>query len=443
MGMVIAGFAFMLAMTLAQTARAAGPSLTGGGLHISTGALVDPVGRTWVSDHNGGFCRMTEATDDAPGTIDHPTEAGAPGPRTCLGGLMPEAAVGPDAAGAPVFIDPTPQMKDSGDEVALVPDGASPSNSVWRLHWNGDSRKFEGAEEIHMDADLHRGRPRPVAATLGSDGNVYVVFQRSGTVQRIEDPAGDSPSVSLVASTSDGRGASAVAAVPGPLGPLSPPTIIVAEAGGLFQTSGSPSPNPANPRATEPSSYVAPAASAVSALAYDGGQRHAVPGHGRLADARRPAGRAAALRRARHGVRRRGRWLHDDRRPRRPADTGAVLVLDDPALVTEGEPMGMGRMFQVGTPYARISSGPSTDPAKRRLDPSHTAIATPEFTFTGDFSQECAVLESGQALKDAVWREWDPPPAPIPTPRPAWMTARTASRCARSTRTTTSAAART
>jgi hypothetical protein len=110
MGVAIAGAGFMLAMMLAQTARAAGPSLTGGGLHISTGALIDPVGRTWVSDHNGGFCRMTGATEDQPGTIDHPTEAGGPGPRTCLGGLMPDAAVGPDAAGAPVFIDPTPQM---------------------------------------------------------------------------------------------------------------------------------------------------------------------------------------------------------------------------------------------------------------------------------------------------------------------------------------------
>ncbi len=412
MGMVIAGFAFMLAMTLAQTARAAGPSLTGGGLHISTGALVDPVGRTWVSDHNGGFCRMTEATDDAPGTIDHPTEAGAPGPRTCLGGLMPEAAVGPDAAGAPVFIDPTPQMKDSGDEVALVPDGASPSNSVWRLHWNSDSRKFEGAEEIHMDADLTEDRPRPVAATLGSDGNVYVVFQRSGTVQRIEDPAGDSPSVSLVASTSDGRGASAVAAVPGPLGPLSPPTIIVAEAGGLFQTSGSPSPNPANPRATEPSSYVAPAASAVSALAYEAGSGTLYLG---TADSLTPdAPQDELLRYDAPGtafdVEADGFTMIGGLAVR--PDTGAVLVLDDPALVTEGEPMGMGRMFQVGTPYARISSGPSTDPAKRRLDPSHTAIATPEFTFTGDFSQECAVLESGQALKDAVWRECGSAPGP-------------------------------
>ena len=55
-------------------------------------------------------------------------------------------------------------------------------------------------------------------------------------------------------------------------------------------------------------------------------------------------------------------------------DADQVLVLDDPALVTEGEPLGMGRLFQVGTPYARDRRA-----ARRRstgqpaLDPSHTA----------------------------------------------------------------------
>ena len=108
---------------------------------------------------------MTEPTEDEPGTIDHPQRPAIPAARTCLGGLLPEAAVGPDAAGAPVFIDPTPQFEDSGDEVALVPDGASPSDSVWRLHWNPDTRKFEGAEEIHMTADPNEDRPRPVAVS--------------------------------------------------------------------------------------------------------------------------------------------------------------------------------------------------------------------------------------------------------------------------------------
>ena len=278
-----------------------------------------------------------------------------------------------------------------------MPDGASPSDSVWRHHWNPDTRKFEGAEEIHMTADTTEDRPRPVALSLGSDGNVYVVFQRSGTVQRIEDPAGDSPSIALVASTSDGRGASALAAVPGPLGPLGPPTIIVAEATGLTQTTGAPSPNPVVPRNAAPSAYVQPAGSSVSALAYKEGNglegtgslylgtsdtltadnpvdrvvRYDAPGAGFTVDANRltMVGGLAV----------------------RP-DGSSVLVLDDPALVTEGEPIGMGRLFSIGSPYASISSGPSNLEGKNTIDPSHTADSTPTFEFTGDFAQECAVV---------------------------------------------------
>ena len=114
--LAVAGLALAFALSLAQTARAAGPSLYGEGLHIPTGALVDPVGRTWVADHNGGFCRMTDPTEDRPGTIEHPQAPGDPGPRTCLGGVLPEAAPGAGAAGAPAFIDPSPQFPDSGDE---------------------------------------------------------------------------------------------------------------------------------------------------------------------------------------------------------------------------------------------------------------------------------------------------------------------------------------
>jgi hypothetical protein len=401
-GLAIAGFAVMLVATLAQSARAAGPSLIGGGLHISTGALVDPVGRTWVSDHNGGFCRMTEPSDEEPGTIDHPQQAGDPGPRTCLGGLMPEAAAGPDAAGAPVFIDPTPQFEDSGEEVALVPDGASPSDSVWRHHWNPDSRKFEGAEEIHMTADPNEDRPRPVALSLGSDGNVYVVFQRSGTVQRIEDPAGDSPSVALVASTSDGRGASALAAVPGPLGPLGPPTIVVAEATGLTQTSGAPSPNPAAPRNAVPSSYVAPAGAAISALAYKEGNGLEGTGSLFLGTAETVTPDAPLDRVLRYDAPGAAFTVHATRLTMigglavRP-DANALLVLDDPALVTEGEPIGMGRLFSVGEPYANILTGPSNED-RIGQDPSHTADTTPTFTFTGDFTQRCAVAKGSAAL---------------------------------------------
>ena len=37
---------------------------------------------------------------------------------------------------------------------------------------------------------------------------------------------------------------------------------------------------------------------------------------------------------------------------------GVVYVVDDPALLDPAEPLGTGRMFQVGLPSAKITRGP-------------------------------------------------------------------------------------
>ena len=210
-------FALSVLLAFAQRAAAAGPSLLAEGLHISTGAIVDPDDSVWVADHNAGFCRIKPSTD-GPGGIDHPQHPGEDVDHTCLGGLLPEAAAGPDAAGQPAFIDPSPEFESSGDEFVLIPDGASPSSDVVRADWNPDTGLFEFRDIIAMNADTGEDRPRPVAVSAAPDGNAYVVFQRSGTIQRIVDPESPTPTVDLVATTSDGRGASAVAATYGPGG---------------------------------------------------------------------------------------------------------------------------------------------------------------------------------------------------------------------------------
>ena len=183
------GAALTLFAVSGDAAHAAGASRTVEGLHVSAGGLVDPAGRIWVSDHNGGFCRTTPATDDGPGQIEHPQRAGAPGARTCLGGLLPDAGPGPDAAGQPVLVDPTPDRKGNGDELALIPDGASPSSDVVRARWNPNTKLFAFQDTITMSG----ARGRPTALALGPDDAVYVGFQREGTVQRILDPAGVEP----------------------------------------------------------------------------------------------------------------------------------------------------------------------------------------------------------------------------------------------------------
>jgi hypothetical protein len=70
--------------------RYAGSSMFADGLHVSAGAIVDPNGRTWVADHNGGFCRVTDPTEDGPGRIEHPElPTDLDTPRTCLAACCP------------------------------------------------------------------------------------------------------------------------------------------------------------------------------------------------------------------------------------------------------------------------------------------------------------------------------------------------------------------
>jgi hypothetical protein len=379
----------------AQAAQAAGPKPFANGLHIASGAIEDPDGRMWVTDHNAGFCRVT-APADGPGTIEHPQTPGdTTSQRTCLGGLLPNAGHGPDAAMAPAFIDPSPYAPDSGDEFVLVPDVAAPSADVVRADWNVETRKFEFRDVITMDADpLEAERPRPAALSLAPDGSVYVVFQRSGSVQRIVDPEASDPTVQLVAYTSDGFGATAVAATHGPLGPLSPARVIVAEATGLYETVGTPT-DPALPRTTRDSLYDLPdgpagGASLVGALTYE--VTDELAGTGRLY-----AGTTNTETFSRPGPDMVLRWDGAPAAPTvgatyadgflaiaglglRPKDGDDTLyVLDDPTIAIAGEPIGTGRMSEIVDHWVRLDEGPE----------GPTNDTTPAFTFDGEPALEC------------------------------------------------------
>ena len=225
-----------------------GSSRYADGLHISAGSIVDPMGRVWVSDHNGGFCRVTEPTENGPGTIDHPSVPGGPGPRTCLGGLLPEAGIGPDAAGQPSLVDPTPANIGNGDEVALIPDGARPSSDIVRAKWNPDSELFELMDIVTMIGDGGNDpgvRSRPTATAAGPDGEVYVVFQDSGTVERIANAAGANPTVAIVGRPANGRRAETVAAGRDADGST---RVFIAEDGGLTSSSPGSTSRPRRPR---------------------------------------------------------------------------------------------------------------------------------------------------------------------------------------------------
>ena len=327
-----------------------GSTLYAAGLHLSTGAIVDPAGRVWIADHNAGFCRVTAVTDEGPGHVEHPQTPGAAGPRTCLGGLLPEAGTGPDAAGQPTFVDPTPAHNGSGDEVVLIPDGASASSELVRVDWNPDTQLFEYRDTISTIG----ARTRPVASSLGPDGSVYVVFQRSGTVQRIARPAAADPVVQVVGITADGRRANAVAAG---LDDTDRTTVWIGEDAGI----GVLRPNAVAPPTSQPSGFTLPAGAAVSALISDLGRDHLWVGTANgttAADAgidtvdrfttSTPGGapqRGYATGYSMIG----GFGLRPD---------GVLYVADDPALLDPAEPIGTGRLFHVGLPAAHILRGP-------------------------------------------------------------------------------------
>ena len=282
-----------------------------------------------------------------------------------------------------MFVDPTPEWVSTGDEVALIPDGASPSSDVVRARWNPNTHLFEFQDIITMIG----ARVRPTSLSVGPDDAVYVGFQRGNDVQRIVDPAGDLPQVEVVANLGDdsaqvvaaGRDANGETAVysrePTGLRVIHPDTGVLASAPTSFQ-------------GLDPNT-------AIGAMYYD------------LDDDKLYVGTADGLTEADAGTRHRHPGGHRARaRPRsspatspwwaaspRPA-TATCFVVDDPALLDPAEPMGTGRLFHVGLPGARVVSGPRDDDGFAGRE-RHTADRTPTFTVAGDGSIECRIRGNG------------------------------------------------
>jgi hypothetical protein len=385
-GLIVAG-----SLTTASSALAAGQSVYADGLHISTGALVDPDHRVWISDHNAGFCRVTDPTAAEPGHIENPQFPGdtAHGAPTCLGGLLPEAGTGPDAASGAVLY-----TKATGERFAFIADGAAPSVDVVRAKWNVSTRKFDFDGTVGMTADpANPDRSRPNSVSLGPDGMVYVGFQKSGTIQRF-DPAETEPTAEVVGRTSDGRGTTAVAAGRDESGA---PTVYVSEAAGLRELH----PDLDAPTTT-PSFGIG--LDTVGALAYDltgdvlyvgtaNGVDQADLGADKLHRfGTRPEG-AAELGYATGFSMVGGLGVRPD---------GNVFVLDDQALLDPAEPIGTGLMYLVGLPVAHIVSGPTNAAGAQALHRAFTNDTTPTFSVTGDAGLRCSLVPSGD---EPVWQD--------------------------------------
>jgi hypothetical protein len=361
----------LLALVLASTAAAAGLSPVASSLTVPGGALVDPAGRVWVSDHLQGFCRVTAA-----GAIENPHTppvAGDPAP-TCLGGLGLRTAA-PGAAGQAVFLDPTPTSPGSGDELALIPDGAANGTGLVRARWNPATGLFDVQDEIPLATGGIANRA--TAVSLGPDGSLYIAFQRTTEVWRIVDPAAPAGAVVVqaVGRTAGPRPPSGIAA--GLIGPLGAetPVVYLGEPTGITRLT----PNPAAPPAATDIALV-PAGTAVGPLVYDLARRQLYVGTA--------AGAADVVDRFNtltatadtplttgfSGVS--GLGLRPD---------GDLFVADD-----QGGADFVGRLFQLTLPKAHVVGGPV----------GVTNQLQPTFTVQGEPALQCALFPLSAA---PVW----------------------------------------
>ena len=139
----------------------------------------------WVADHALGFCRV-----DFP-----PPAAVAINQNTC--------------ADTAKIISPGQPSTDG--RFVYIPDNSAKSQGVWRLEFFPATETVGNLTLLAPNGGL--GGNRVTASALGPDGNLYVGFLRNGNILRVTTPGGLSQLVQTVATTSDGRGMSALAFV--------------------------------------------------------------------------------------------------------------------------------------------------------------------------------------------------------------------------------------
>ena len=209
---------------------AAGPAGT-----LAASGITSPGGQVvlgthlWVADHALGFCRV-----DSP-----PPAAVALNQNTC--------------ADTAKLVSPGQPSTDG--KFVYIPDNSAKSQGVWRLSFDPATETVGNLTLLAGGAGGLAGN-RATATALGPDGNLYVGFLRNGNILRVTNPSGTTQLVQTVATTSDGRGLSALAFVG--------PDLYAAEGGAVTKVANAASCSACKAVATT-SSAVAP-----TALASDG-----------------------------------------------------------------------------------------------------------------------------------------------------------------------------
>jgi hypothetical protein len=149
------------------------------------GGVVSMGSHMWVADHLLGLCRLDAQAD---GSLKVNT-------GTCN-------AAGAVAPGQPVF--------DPASGYVYVPDASSKSAGVWRLTFDTKSETISQPELLVGGQGLAAVRTASLALSPDKK-SLYVGSLKSPTIWRITDPAGTSPTLETVGSTSDTKGVQGIA----------------------------------------------------------------------------------------------------------------------------------------------------------------------------------------------------------------------------------------
>jgi hypothetical protein len=140
---------------------------------------------TWIADEVAGLCRLD------------------PQPNGTLVISAPTCSTAAISPGQPAF--------DPSTGFVYVPDRSSKSPGVWRLVFDPAAQTV-GQPTLMLDGQ-GLAAIRTTAAAIGSDHNLYIGSAKTGDIKRINDPAGASPTLQTIGSTSDGAGVSGIAFV--------------------------------------------------------------------------------------------------------------------------------------------------------------------------------------------------------------------------------------
>src|SRR3954469_4643942 len=176
------------------------------GLTAPTGIARTPDGALWVADEVRGVCRVVDgALVDSPYCGNAPHEENEGGENEPPEGET-DALVQPDAlaAAAPVDAAGAPVTPASVSGLAFDPrtndfyvgDRSSSGGGVWRLHYADGA--IAGVTEIVAVAD------RVETVAVAPNGDLYYALKRAGQVLRVADPGGEPSAPELVATLGGG-----------------------------------------------------------------------------------------------------------------------------------------------------------------------------------------------------------------------------------------------